>query len=281
MGIEEDVLMKRTPTLIIGSLLLASAGLAACGDDSIRITTTREGGANKGVLKVVQTLQCPQTQGSLTRKGTAQHGGTVCVYAGPRGSEVTLHLQPLDGASPDAVLKAFEDRLSADMPQTIAAIEASSRAEPRAGTPGPDSATVEAPGMRVQAEGDKAQVNVPGLSINADGDRARIRIGGVTIDANDSTSSVKIEGSSGDDNVNIQAAADGAMIRTRAAGDATRATWLITDGQTQGLGWRLVGYEARGPAGGPLVIAVVRAKETRRDPLLEDARDLLTLNVGE
>jgi len=273
--------MKRTPTLILGSLLLACTGLAACGDDSIRITTTREAGKNKGVLKVVQTLQCPQTQGSLTRKGTARNGGTVCVYAGPRGAEVTLHLQPLNGASVDDVLKAFEDRLSRDMPRTIAAIAASANADSAPAAPGADSATVEAPGVRIQAEGDTAQVKVPGLSINSDGDRARIRIGGVTIDANDTSSNVTIEGASDEGSVNIQAAADGTQIRTRAAGDATRATWLVTDGQTEGPGWRLVGYEARGPAGGPLVIAVVRAKETGQDPLLEDARALLTLNVGQ
>lgn len=273
--------MMRMPALIMSSLLVACTGLAACGDDSIRITTTREGGETKGVLKVVQTLQCPQTQGSLTRKGTAQAGGTVCVYAGPRGSEVTLHLQPLGGASVDDVLKAFEDRLSTDMPRTMAAIQASAHTGTTGAASGPDSATVRAPGVQIEAEGDTAEVKVPGLSINADGDRASIRIGGVTIDADDSASSVNIEGGSDDGSVNIQAAADGALIRTRAAGDATRATWLVTDGQTEGLGWRLVGYEARGPAGGPLVIAVVRAKETGQDPLLDDARDLLTLNVGE
>ncbi|MFW2341055.1 methyltransferase type 11 [Brevundimonas sp.] len=272
--------MMRTPILIMSSLLLACTALAACGDDSIRITTTREGGENKGVLKVVDTLQCPQTQGSLTRKGTARAGGTVCVYAGPRGSEVTLHLQPLNGASVDDVLKAFEDRLSGDMPETIAAVQASAPSGTTAAS-GSDSATVEAPGVSIQAEGDTAEVKVPGLSIDADGDRASIRIGGVTIDANDSASRVNIEGGPDDGSVNIQAAADGALIRTRAAGDATRATWLVTDGQTDGLGWRLVGYEARGPAGGPLVIAVFRAKETDKDPLMDDARALLTLNVGE
>lgn len=271
----------RTPSLLFSGMLVACTALAACGDDSIRITTTREGSENKGVLKVVQTLQCPQTQGSLTRKGTAQNGGTVCVYAGPRGSEVTLHLQPLDGASVDDVLKAFEDRLSADMPQTIAAIGASDNpvGEPRQS--GGDSATVDAPGVRIRAEGETARVKVPGLSIDADGERASIRIGGVTINADESTSNVNVSGATGEGSVDIQTAADGAQIRTRAAGDATRATWLVTDGQTAGLGWRLVGYEARGPAGGPLVIAVVRAKETGHDPLLEDARALLTLNVGE
>lgn len=271
----------RMPALLLTGLLVASTGLAACGDDSIRITTTRQGGENKGILKVVQTLQCPQTQGSLTRKGTAQGGGTVCVYAGPRGSEVTLHLQPLDGTTVDEVLKAFEDRLSADMPQTLAAIGASTDAGNDAAASGGDSATVDAPGVRVRAEGETAEVKVPGLSIDADGERASIRIGGVTINTDDTTSNVDVSGTTGEGSVTIQAAADGAEVRTRAAGDATRATWLVTDGQTEGLGWRLVGYEARGPAGGPLIIAVVRAKETGQDPLLEDARALLTLNVGE
>ena len=50
------------------------AGLtAACdGDSSVRITTSESGDTASGVLKVVDTLQCPQTFGSLTRKGTAQ-----------------------------------------------------------------------------------------------------------------------------------------------------------------------------------------------------------------
>ena len=274
--------MMRTPALVLSSLLVACTGLAACGDESIRISTTRDDGQGKGVLKVVQTLQCPQTQGSLTRKGTAQAGGTVCTYGGPRGSEVTLHLQPLKNASVDDVLGAFEDRLSRDIPETMAAIAASTA--PRA-TPtgsGPDTpTTVEAPGVRVRAEGEAAQVKAPGLSINSDGERASIRIGGVTIDARDESARVNIEGGSDEGSVSIQAADDGALIRTRAAGDATRATWIVTDGQTEGTGWRMVGYEARGPAGGPLVIAVVRAKETGHDTLMDDAQALLTLNVGE
>jgi len=43
----------------------------------------------------------------------------------------------------------------------------------------------------------------------------------------------------------------------------------------------MVGFEARGPVGGPLVIATVRSKDTNRGRAFEDARDLVTLNVGE
>ena len=42
----------------------AIAALAAC-DDNVRISSTHsEEGDAKGVLKVVETLQCPQTMGN-------------------------------------------------------------------------------------------------------------------------------------------------------------------------------------------------------------------------
>ena len=36
----------------------------------------------------------------------------------------------------------------------------------------------------------------------------------------------------------------------------------------------------RGPAGGPIVIAVVRSKDRRDGGVFDDARDLVALNVG-
>ena len=58
--------------------LCAAAALAGCGE-GVRISSTRiEDTDAKGVLKVVETLQCPQTMGSLTRQGSASAGGTVC-----------------------------------------------------------------------------------------------------------------------------------------------------------------------------------------------------------
>ena len=44
---------------------------------------------------------------------------------------------------------------------------------------------------------------------------------------------------------------------------------------------RSVGYEARGPAGGPLVVATIRSKDRDKGSAFEDAKDLVTLNVGE
>src|SRR5690606_8173458 len=195
---------------------IALALMAAACDNpgTVRITTSSTSDSS-GVLKVVDALQCPQTQGVLTRKGSARADGS-CVYGGPRGSEVILQLVQLDGRSSTEALKSFENRLTSDLPEAVAEVEAenariaadaaraeadAARAEAEASTG--DSAQVRMPGLRVDAQGDKATVRLPGMKIEADGDRANIRIGGLTIRADDKSSRVNV--SSGDDAINIDA----------------------------------------------------------------------------
>ncbi len=291
----------------------AFAGLAACGD-GVRISSTRsENNDAKGVLKVVEALQCPQTMGSLTRKGSASEGGTVCTYVGPKGAEVSLHLVPLGGETPAHVLKAFEQRLSGDLPRALEALEAAAdaadadaaradraaatadqaaaaadraaataeRAADEAAAAG-DRASVRAPGVNIEANGDDATVRLPGMRIETRGDKASVRIGGFHIDADDSDGSARVSGSTpnGDD-VTINAQDDAAEIRASAGGGGTRASWILTDNRASESGWRLVGYEARGPVGGPLVIATVRSRDRNRERAFEDAKDLVALNAGE
>jgi hypothetical protein len=286
--------------------LCAATALAACGD-GVRISSTRsQDNDAKGVLKVVETLQCPQTMGSLTRKGSASEGGTVCTYVGPKGAEVSLHLVSLDGETPADVLKTFEQRLSADLPRAMAAISAAeanataaavqadaagaaadtarAAADPAtAESPAQgDRTSVRAPGVAIDANNDDATVRLPGMSIETRGDKASVRIGGFHIDADDSDGSARITGSSPDgDNVSINAQDDAAEIRTGASGEATRASWMLTDNRGSEAGWRIVGYEARGPVGGPLVVATVRSRDRNRERAFEDARDLVALNAGE
>ena len=289
--------MKR---LLLIPAVCALALTSACdGGDSVRISSTRsETSDAEGVLKVVNTLQCPQTQGTLTRKGSASAGGRACTYAGPRGTEVILHLVPLDGASPAEALKAFEDRLSTSLPQAVGQLQAgaeaaraqaegdraeadAARAASEAEAADVDRARVTGPGLDIRAEGDDATVRMPGLHIEADGDKASVRIGGFHIDANDASGTVNIQGSDEGDTVSVQAHEDTAEIRTSASGDATRANWILTDNRASPEGWRLVGYEARGPVGGPLVVATIRSRDRDRGRAFEDAKDLVTLNVGE
>lgn len=290
--------------LLLASICTACLMTAACDGDSVRISTTTTDTGAKGVLKVVDALQCPETLGVLTRKGTAHAGGTTCLYTGPRGAEVSLQLIALTDQGADAVLRRFENTLSADMPHTTAELRASAdadrarasadearvqadiaateadkaRAEADAAAAG-DSASIRAPGMAIDAQGDRATVRLPGMSVDANGDKASVRIGGFSINADDSTGEAHI--TSADESVSVQAHENAAEIRTNAPGDATRRTYLLTDSRPADQGWRLVGFEARGPVGGPIVIATVRAKDRDSDGVFDSAKDLVTLNVGE
>lgn len=269
----------------------ALAALAACDQgSSVRISSSRsDSGDAKGVLKVVETLQCPQTMGSLTRKGSATAAGTVCSYVGPKGASVSLHLVPLDGDTPANVLKAFEQRLSGDLPRAVERLGAGSaeREEVQAvsdeAASSGDRASVRAPGVAIETRGDDASVRLPGVRIETRGDKASVRIGGFHIDANEGDGSARISGSGGDgENVSINARNDAAEIRVGAGGGgATRASWILTDNRPADTGWRMVGYEARGPVGGPLVVATVRSRDTHRNRAFEDAKDLVALNAGD
>jgi hypothetical protein len=297
---QDHTSMPLRPFLI--PALCAFAGLSACGD-GVRISSTRsENNDAKGVLKVVETLQCPQTMGSLTRKGSASEGGTVCTYVGPKGAEVSLHLVPLDGETPADVLKAFEQRLAGDLPRAVEALEAAADSADEAAAPADraaadadqaaatadqaaasgDRASVRAPGVNIEANGDDATVRLPGVRIETRGDKASVRIGGFHIDADDSDGSARVSGStSNGDDVTINARNDAAEIRASAGGGGTRTSWILTDSRTSEAGWRVVGYEARGPAGGPLVVATVRSRDRNRERAFEDAKDLVALNAGE
>ncbi|AQR61492.1 methyltransferase type 11 [Brevundimonas sp. LM2] len=293
----------------LGALAVLAAGCD--GENGVHISSRTGGSDARGVLKVVDTLQCPETLGVLTRKGTAQAGGTVCIYSGPRGAEVSLHLVALGEADPvEKVLTRFETLLAAAMPRTVADLKVSQDAEDAriaadaalvdadaarvaadaalveadaaaaaARSAGPDRASVRLPGVAVEAQGDTADVRLPGLTVNADGDRASVRIGNISINADDSRQSVDV--ASSDESVSVQAHDDAARIRTQAPGDAVRTTYRLTDSRPSDAGWRMVGYEARGPAGGPIVVATVRSKERDSDGVFDSARDLVTLNVGE
>jgi len=251
--------------------LLMAVGVSGCdGENAVRITTTTASDdAAMGVLKVVDALQCPQTSGALTRKGSADPGGATCTYGGPRGSEVVLHLVRLDQRSADQVLADFERRVSADMPHAAVRIDA------RQVATGGDTASVEAPGVNIQARGEDATVSLPGLHIETQGDKATVRIAGINIQSRDG------EGARAEKTaVSVDASGQTTRVRTNAPGDGTRMTFLLADDAAEPGGWRQVGFEARGPAGGPLIVATVRSKD-RHDRVFDAAKDLVALNVGE
>ncbi len=258
---------ERHAMRILLALLATSALLTACGDRDVRVAETKD--VEGGPLKVVTDLQCPAMQGQLTRKGTVSPDGLTCTYLGPRGSEVVLAMVKLDKMTADAVLARYEADLKAQMPQ----IETGRNA-------------VEVKANEGAGKGETARVRAPGVDIRADDASASVRIGPLRIEANDDNADVNL--SSGGSALNVQASDGGAEIRTTEAGSGVRATYILASDDPSPRGLRHVGYVARGPSSGPLIIATIRSKDERNergrgdnDSLMEDAEALVTLNVGE
>jgi hypothetical protein len=225
--------------LLILTTAAAAMGLTACVPPHPHAHHGRE---SWSTLKTIATLDCPESQGELTRKSAAPDGKS-CEYAGPDGAEVSVQLTALTGASADPVLDPIATALRAELPVH----------DDKA----PATATT---GM---SERDRVDIDLPGVHVHAGGDGARVDAGdgasGVHIDAND----------------------HGAEVHVDDRGGPGVSKMLILTSQTPGPhGFRLTGYDARGPAAGPIVIATVKSKSENHDNLFDDVRDLVRHNVG-
>lgn len=275
--------------------ILSVLALGACdSDQGLRITRSVEidndaTSTSSKALKVIDTLQCPSDQGVLTRVGSASVDGRTCTYAGPRGAQIQLHLVALNGDTSTSALKRFQDELVPASGKSAGGTFVTSTATTEDGTetatvtaPGVniaakgDDASVKLPGMNIESKGDRATVRMPGMSIEADGDRAQIRIGGMVIKADDKGSTITGQ----DGSVKIDANENGAVVQTQSR-EAVRATMIHAISKPEPDAWRVVGYEARGPSGGPIVVATFRTRDRDEQAILESVRELVILNVGD
>ena len=146
-----------------------------------------------------------------------------------------------------------------------------------------DSADVKLPGVSVKSHGGNANVSLPGIHVDAsDNGGAHINIAGIHIDAD----ADKGRGKSGRVNINadnndisIRAEDHAAEIRAKHGGDGVRMTYILANDEGDASGWKTVGYEARGPAGGPIVVALVKSRDRHEDPIFIWAKALVKKNV--
>jgi len=174
---------------------------------------------------------------------------------------------------PDSALESVETEL-----KTLAPPPAP-RPEPPA-TPEPPSAPTRS------AEEDPKNVNIalPGVSIHAGEDKANISVGGLHIDADGESDSVHMQGGHGPfdrhGRFTVDANDGGAIIRSRAGGRDVRASLILASDHPGPQGWKVVGYEARGPRSGPLVVATVKIKSDEHDDVFKDAKALVQRSAG-
>lgn len=121
-------------------------------------------------------------------------------------------------------------------------------------------------------------VRLPGVRIDADGAGAHIAIGPIRIDADDDKGKVRVH--QGGQVVDIRAQEAGAIIRGRRPGPGLRANLVLVDGDENARGWRVVGYEARGPSSGPVVVAIARSRDRLDNGVYDAAKGLVKRNAG-
>ena len=246
-------------SLAVAALVLAGASLPACNPPHPK---------PKPPLHAISSLDCPDNEGDLNRKSVAADGKS-CVYGTDAGDQVTLRLVSLDGKDASTVLEPIEAELKGELP---AAVETANSPAPPSppGAPDKDRVDIDLPGIHIHGNsGGHTNVDTAGVHVEANdgaghtGDHAVVRIGGggvggVTVNAND----------------------QGAQIRVHENGPGVRATYILASDTPGPHGYRAAGYEARGPAGGPIVVATIYAKSDDHDDIQRDVRDLLRRNVG-
>lgn len=244
--------MTRIALLAAGCAVLA---LAACDHpDAERQRSVR-------ALKVISKLDCPAEEGVLKLVSTAPDG-LSCIYKGANDAEVTLRLVTLEGGDAGKALGPIEAELRALMPgATPAAKPAQAEADARGGGK------------------DEVDIHLPGVTIKAGDAGANINVGDATIDANDDGAEIRVSR-----NVEI----DGKRVerevhRGRHRDEGVYSRFILASDRASG-GYAVVGYEARGPIGGPLVVATLKGKKHDGDgdggDTFRDVQDLIRHNVG-
>lgn len=267
-------------------LAVSLVALAACSPKvEVRHDEHKPSG-KRSPLRAISKLDCPERQGELARVSAAADGQS-CVYTG-QNAEVTLSLVALNGGDAEAALAPIEADLKGLMPAM------KSSPTPPAGKSRGESAKISMPGIKIDAHDKGADIKIGGLTINANDEGAEVRVAkNVTVRDGDTVKHVTERTSGGNSNVSVKssndeegdteihATDDGAQIRQRKGGDGVRATLILASDKSTS-GYRVVGYEARGPKGGPLAVAVVKAKgrDGSDHDIFEDMKTLVRRNVG-
>jgi hypothetical protein len=223
----------------------------------------------------ISTLDCPDEEGDLQLKSGGA-GQTTCVYGTDAGAQVTLVLTPLDPAGAQATMAPVEAKLRAEVP-----IAQGSDASANAAS----NWTGASLGGDHEHDHDRVDLDLPGIHIHSHGDGgADIDTAGVHIQAQDHgegghNAQVMVNGG-GHGGVTVNARDGGAEIRINEPGSGIRMGLVLASEKPGPNGYRMAAYEARGPQGGPLVVARILSPNQDSDDLRHDVKELLKLNVG-
>jgi len=252
--------MRRVVVLSSGAV--AAMALAACYPPHVHHQASMP-------LKAIARLDCPDTQGDLSLKSQASDGKS-CAYADNDGTEVSLQLMAISGSDSRTALSPLEADLKSELSSANVAAASSGQAANSVGDK--DRVDIDLPGVHIHTNGGAASIDTAGVKINADN-------AGAHIDAHEA-SSVKVDGEGHSKGVTIDAGEKGAEIHVNEGGAGVHQSFILASDVAGPHGYKFVGYEARGPIGGPLAVVSVKAKDEDHDDLRRDMRALLRRNVG-
>jgi len=143
---------------------------------------------------------------------------------------------------------------------------------------GPSAVNIDADDEGGDHDHDHAKIDLPGVHINADNGKADIHILGADIKADGDKADIHTD--MGMKGTTIHAGPGGAEIRAGEVGAHAAQLVFILAGDNPGpSGFHSVGYIARGPAAGPLVVGEFKSKEEHQHGHHRDLERLIDLNV--
>ncbi len=217
-------------------------------------------------LRTVTTLDCPSSEDDL-KLASGASGAGPCVYTDNNGDKVTLQLVNLNGGDSATALAPFRTAAEAELPAVKPAGGGGTAASSSNGG-GEDKVDLDLPGIHIHTSADgRAQVNAMGVHVDADDHGSHHAV-------------VTTPGGAGHDQVTVNADDGGARIEVHEKGSGVRSMFMLASDTPGPNGWKSVGFEARGPAGGPIVVASILSKGDHNQGLRDQAKALVKHNVG-
>lgn len=225
--------MKRAILVVTLSASALASGAAYAGG-SLNFDGVKVDSSDGPTLRTIAELDCPMSQGALTRVARASDGRS-CDYQGPDGETVHLTLVPLDGRSAQDALSPVKTELHALVPIYNKAVAPVDRNEPG------DRADIDLPFFHVHTVGERADVRIFGIKVHSDGDNADVNV------------------SHGHKHTVVHAGGQGAEVLAEDIGQRNASmVYVLAADHRAASGYWTVGYVARGPAKGPLVVGEFR-----------------------
>jgi hypothetical protein len=214
--------MRNTLSLI--TVALAAASVASLAHAGVR--------PDGPPVHAPAKLDCPAETSDLTRISQSADG-QWCEYRGDRGETVRLRLVPLRGLSPSEALAPTRTELHALVPVYRDAIPADYNDGP----------------------GDRADVDVPFVHVHANGDQADVRLFGIFhIVSRDHDADIDM--GHGRKHTVVHAGLRGAEVIADEVGRTNASlVYVLAGNHRHASGYQAVGYIAKGPVNGPLVVA--------------------------